>query len=99
LKPAIDRTFHPTDEGDINMTTADLSQDARRMLEEAGCSEVTVSHVVIGDCLQVTIPLTRRAIAALNRQAFARWVELGQPVREAWPRPGVTLASKEAGVA
>jgi hypothetical protein len=54
---------------------------------------------VIGDCLQVTIPLTRRAIAALNRQAFARWVELGQPVREAWPRPSVTLASKEAGVA
>jgi len=72
------------------MTTADLSHDARRMLEEAGCSEVTVSHVVIGDCLQVTIPLTRRAIAALNRQAFARWVELGQPVRADWPRAGST---------
>jgi hypothetical protein len=73
------------------------------MLEEAGCSEVAVSHVVIGECLQVTIPLTRRAIAALNRQAFARWVELGQPVREAWPRqptpvatPVATLAPKEA---
>lgn len=69
------------------MSTASLSQDARRLLAEAGCPEVADDHILIGEGVSVMIPLSRRAIAELNRQAFDRWVDLGMPKAQPWSAP------------
>jgi hypothetical protein len=81
------------------MTHAHLSQDATRLLEDAGCAEVTDDHIVIGELLNVRIPLSRRTIAELNRQAFARWVDLGQPAAGQRRRPSLDETSSHEAAA
>ena len=57
----------------------DLSQDAKRLLEEAGCFEIARDHIVIGgESAKVVVPLTRKAVVDLNRQAYQRAVDEGQ---------------------
>lgn len=68
------------------MSTAALSQDAKRLLAEAGCPEVADDHIMIGEGegVMVMVPLSRRAVAELNRQAFDRWVDMGMPKAPPW---------------
>lgn len=79
------------------MSTASLSQDAKRLLAEAGCPEVADDHILIGEGVSVMIPLSRRAIAELNRQAFDRWVDLGMPKAQPWIAPGHSMPVAQAG--
>jgi hypothetical protein len=78
------------------MSTASLSQDAKRLLAEAGCPEVADDHILIGEGVSVMVPLSRRAIAELNRQAFDRWVDMGMPKAQPWTPP-VRNAALPAG--
>lgn len=80
------------------MSTASLSQDAKRLLAEAGCPEVADDHILIGEGVSVMVPLSRRAIAELNRQAFDRWVDMGMPKAQPWTPP-VRAAAMPAGEA
>lgn len=81
------------------MSTASLSQDAKRLLAEAGCPEVADDHILIGEGVSVMVPLSRRAIAELNRQAFDRWVDLGMPKAQPWTAPAhaVVAVAAQAG--
>ncbi len=56
----------------------DLSEDAKRLLEDAGCAEIARDHIVIGETHKVIVPLTRKAVVDLNRQAYRKAVEEGQ---------------------
>lgn len=81
------------------MSTASLSQDAKRLLAEAGCPEVADDHILIGEGLSVMIPLSRRAIAELNRQAFDRWVDMGMPKAPPWTAPARSATVAQVGEA
>lgn len=48
-----------------------LSQDAVAMLHEAECSEIADDYIIIGN-IGVTVLLSHRAVADLNRQARDR---------------------------
>jgi hypothetical protein len=48
---------------------AKLSKAATKMLEAAGCNEVADDYIVIGDAVEITVLLSHKAVADLNRQA------------------------------
>ena len=48
-----------------------LSEAAKRLLESAGCSEYGDDFILIGN-IDVTVLLSRKAVADLNRQARER---------------------------
>lgn len=50
---------------------ASLSKAAKQLLQDAGCSEVADDFVLIGT-IDVTVLLSHRAVADLNRQARER---------------------------
>ncbi|AQH05654.1 hypothetical protein A9R05_42310 (plasmid) [Burkholderia sp. KK1] len=50
---------------------AKLSKEAIALLEDAECSEIADDYIVIGN-IGVTVLLSNRAVADLNRQARAR---------------------------
>lgn len=50
---------------------AKLTKDAIALLEDAECSEIADDYIVIGN-IGVTVLLSHRAVADLNRQARAR---------------------------
>lgn len=48
---------------------AKLSKAAIALLESAGCNEIADDYIVLGDGINVTVLLSHRAVADLNRQA------------------------------